>query len=164
MDNKTKEFVIKDKTYILRRRCLKDTLIVGAMLTELLASPIITLVNQFVSGDRKNKEDVINQLNKIILNPDQLKESILTIFKNTENGIDTLIKIVEIISKEAIVKTKVVDDNNNYSFITEDFIFQDYLYLDDIDIVIELILNGYELNFQTGLKKIGKKFQSLGLI
>ncbi len=156
MSKKFKEFTIENTTYRIFKVGLKDTLEVGALLMKIGAAPIIPLVSQFLSGNDEDKNEALTEFQYLLNNPKELKENINGLLQDILDNVDNLILILNTVCQDATIKTTDEDGN-----CKEEKLEINDLDFDDIDIMIEIIINAFQLNFETGLKKVGKKFQFL---
>lgn len=158
--NKCKKVNINDKTYIVGKISGFEVLRILGLMGFVSAKPVGSIICTLFYGNAEEKENAIGALNLIASNKELLKENILDIFSTVKDNFELIKDIIATV----LSNVKIIKDNEDGTS-TEPVIFnieKDFDF-DELDEIIELLIEAFKLNLETGLKKAVKKYQFLGL-
>ncbi len=154
MTVKYHKFTIEGKEYKIKKMGLRDALWVSAQIGNITATPIISLILDFISSNKGKRTKAISGLNELIKHKDSLKEHILSLIKLISENIDLSFDIFEKMMEGAVVSEQAEGGTKETPFSIDD------ISIDDIDTIAQIVLEAVQFNFETGLKKVAKKFLS----
>jgi len=158
--NKYRKVEIENKTYIIGKIPGFEVLRIMGLMGFVSAKPIGSLICTLFYGNEEEKEKALTMLNFVASNKEMIKENIYDIFATIKENFELIKDITCTILSNVKIEIKNDDGSVNE---TVKFDFEKDFDFDNLDEIIDIIIEAFRLNLETGLKKAIKKYQFLGL-